>query len=51
MICCGQEYKDEPDGECQECGGPTYKGESVDDCYYSSMLCKTCKAKPCDGSC
>ena len=52
MCCAGNEYnKDEIDGECPDCGEPTVDGDAYESCYYSSVECKTCNWKPCDGSC
>jgi len=41
----------EIDGECSDCGQPTVDGEAAYGCFYSSVECKTCGWKPCDGSC
>ena len=51
MSCCGSEISEEPNGECPDCGGDTFDGESVYICYYSPLDCETCGAQPCDGSC
>lgn len=40
-----------PDGECPDCGCPTFEGLSVNVCEYSSLECHTCKSRPCDESC
>lgn len=51
MMCCEQSDYDEPNGECPHCGAPTYDGDAVENCPYSSILCVHCGYAPCDGSC
>lgn len=54
MSCCAAiewppEYK--PNGECEDCGEPTYDGEAWEICSYSPVECNTCGSAPCDQSC
>jgi hypothetical protein len=52
MTCWGRpEECPEPNGECPDCGEPTYDGEAVYTCVYSPQTCETCGARPCDRSC
>ena len=50
MCCDGWDYG-EPDGICPDCGEPTVDGKAATGCFYSPVICETCGAAPCDGSC
>lgn len=50
-MCCVMDRSEESDGECPDCGWPTFEGDAVRDCYYSPVDCETCGARPCDQSC
>lgn len=39
------------DGICPDCGRATSGGDVICKCSYSPIECKTCGARPCDGSC
>ena len=41
----------EIDGVCPDCGEPTIDGQAVNRCFYSPVVCETCRCAPCDGSC
>lgn len=41
----------EPDGACPDCGSPTVDGDAATGCHKSQVVCETCGAAPCDGSC
>ena len=52
-MCSDGWYSEESeiDGECPDCGEPTVEGVAASGCNYSPMVCETCGARPCDGSC
>lgn len=54
-MCCepildSYDKRNGPDGECKECGEPTYKGQA-EGCCYSPVECEECGYAPCDYSC
>lgn len=54
MGCYGQDgdYGRVAVDECPECGAPVDEdGESLEQCYYSPLLCSLCNDQPCDNSC
>lgn len=54
MSCFGSDYDDEnqkADGECPDCGEPTFEGSAIGGCSYSPVICETCGDCPCDQSC
>ncbi len=53
MSCCSDERynKNGVKGVCEECGGETMDGESIEICFYSPEECKKCGWSPCDQSC
>jgi hypothetical protein len=64
MCCDGWNYdnsvKAEDKGECPDCDEPcevtknndgTVEYQALTGCHYSPWTCKTCDARPCDGSC
>jgi hypothetical protein len=52
MCCEPSGYKkEEINGECPDCGGPTVDGCAFEYCSYSPEDCKTCGCRPCDLSC
>jgi|SaaInl4_200m_RNA_FD_contig_51_1080556_length_775_multi_6_in_0_out_0_2 hypothetical protein len=55
IVCCdGWDYTEEAKeiGECPDCGEEVDEdGDALTGCNYSSVICETCGAAPCDGSC
>lgn len=52
-YCC-DEYKlefEDMNGICPKCGRATCDGEAICGCNYSPVVCDSCNARPCDGSC
>ena len=51
--CCGGGDYDDKDvnGTCPKCGVDTIDGDAVEIWSYSSLDCKYCGSRPCDGSC
>lgn len=51
-MCSDGWYGATPVGECPDCGEPVDKeGDAVEGCNYSTVICETCGAAPCDESC
>ena len=52
MCADGWYYEDGLiDGECPDCGTPTYDGTAQSGCHWSPVDCETCGSAICDGSC
>ena len=51
--CWGYDSQDldRINGKCQECGMPTYDGNSVISCDYSPVICEFCQDAECCGDC
>lgn len=50
-MCCDDWDRGTPNGVCPDCGRPTVDGKAATGCNYSPVVCDTCGAAPCDGSC
>jgi len=51
MSCCDSWYIGEPNGVCPVCGEETVDGHAATGCGSAPIMCDTCGASPCDGSC
>jgi hypothetical protein len=50
-VSCWSGEHEKSNGNCPACGGETFDGEAVNNCFASPETCPVCHATPCDGSC
>ena len=46
-----ESWEADVNGKCPACGCPTVNGEAAYGCFFSEIICKTCKHAKCNGRC